>query len=84
MDRGTATPSDEIRGAEALMWVRGHEGIVGSDIADYRAKGAVIRGQVVHKPSIATPAGIRQAYKAPAHACTSANGANRSCGVWST
>jgi len=46
----------------ALMWVKGHSGVAGNEIADRRAKVAVMKGQWDSKPSLATPAGIRSAY----------------------
>jgi len=54
-----------------LMWVKGHDGVEGNEEADRKAKGAVRKGKRMHKPDIATPAGIRQAFRihegAPAH-----------------
>jgi len=54
-----------------LMWVKGHDGTEGNEMADMRAKREVRRGRRMHKPDVATPAGIRQAYrihgKTPAH-----------------
>ena len=54
-----------------LMWVKGHDGVEGNEMADARAKREVRRGRRMHKPDIVTPAGIRQAYrlheKTPAH-----------------
>jgi len=54
-----------------LMWVKGHDGVQGNEEADARAKAEVKRGRRMHKPDIATPAGIRQQFrphaKAPAH-----------------
>lgn len=53
------------------MWVRGHQGIAGSEEADRRAKFEAEMGRRIHQPGIATPAGIKQAYhihpKVPAH-----------------
>jgi len=46
-----------------LMWVKGHDGVVGNEMADARAKREVKRGKRMHEPDIVTPAGIRQAYK---------------------
>lgn len=45
------------------MWVKGHSGVEGNETADRRAKAAITIGKIMHKPSIATLAGIRQAYK---------------------
>ena len=54
-----------------LMWVRGHDGVEGNEMADRKAKEEVHRGEWMNKPDIVTPAGIRQAYrlhgKAPKH-----------------
>jgi len=54
-----------------LMWVKGHDGVDGNEMADKKAKSEVEWGERMHMPDIVTPAGIRQAYrlhgKAPAH-----------------
>lgn len=54
-----------------LMWVRGHQVEAGNEEADRMAKREVKMGERMHKPDIATPAGIGQAYplhpKAPPH-----------------
>ena len=54
-----------------LMRVRGHQEEQGNEDADKMAKQEVWVGQKMHKPDIATPAGIRQAHpihpKAPPH-----------------
>jgi len=54
-----------------LIWVKGHDGAEGNEMADARAKKEVGRGRRMHKPDIVTPAGIRQAYRlhggTPAH-----------------
>jgi len=54
-----------------LMWVKGHDGVEGNERADARAKKGVKQGKRMHMPDIATPAGIRHAFrihgKAPAH-----------------
>jgi len=44
------------------MWVKGHSGVAGNEMADGRVKDTVMRGQRMSEPSLATPAGIRQAY----------------------
>jgi len=53
------------------MWVKGHDGVEGSEQAGKKAKEGVWIGERMHWPDIVTPAGIRQAYplhdKAPAH-----------------
>ena len=45
-----------------LVWVNGHSGVGGNEVADRRAKGKVTEGMWNSGPSLATPAGIRQAY----------------------
>ena len=40
----------------------------GNEAADRRAKAAITIGKMMSKPSIATPTGIRQAFKC--HQCT--------------
>ena len=49
------------------MWVKGHSGVEGNEKADLRAKHAVMKGQWWSEPSLATPAGIRQAYPLFSH-----------------
>jgi len=44
------------------MWVRGHQGEEGNEEADKMAKREVLMRQRMHKPDIATPAGIPQAH----------------------
>jgi len=60
-----------IERPRTLMWVKGHDGVDGNEMADKRAKREVEWGERMHKPDIVTPAGIRQAYRlhggAPAH-----------------
>jgi len=46
-----------------LMWVKGHSGVEGNEMADTRAKREVEWGQRMHLPDIVTPAGIRQAFR---------------------
>ena len=54
-----------VKGREAelnLEWVKGHSGEEGNERADRRAREGVERGVWRSDPSLATPAGIRQAY----------------------
>jgi len=57
--------------SRVLMWVRGHTGKEGNEMADTKAKMGVWIGERMHKPDSVTLAGIRQAYslhdKAPKH-----------------
>jgi len=54
-----------------LMWVKSHDGVVGNEEADMRAKKEVEMGWRLLKPDIVTPAGRRQAHplhpRPPAH-----------------
>ena len=45
-----------------LAWVKGHSGVVGNELADYRAKEGAITGKSLNERSIATPAGIKQVF----------------------
>jgi len=45
-----------------VEWVKGHSGVEGNELADKRAKEKVMEGIWNSDPSLATPAGIRQAY----------------------
>jgi len=38
-------------------------GVVGNEVADHRAKEAVCIGELMHRPRIVTPAGIKQIYR---------------------
>ena len=49
-------------GKLTLLWVKGHSGVKGNELADGGAKERVMEGQWKSELSIATPAGIRQAY----------------------
>ena len=51
------------RGGPNVEWVKGHSGVEGNEQADKRAKEGVDRGVWRSDPSLATPAGIRQAYQ---------------------
>ena len=42
--------------------MKGHSGVEGNEETARRAKDAVMSGQWMSEPSLATPAGIRQAY----------------------
>ena len=53
---------EKSEGRLTLMWVKGHSGVEGNERVDKRAKEWVMKGQWESEPSIATPAGIRQAY----------------------
>ncbi|RPB29655.1 hypothetical protein L211DRAFT_32240 [Terfezia boudieri ATCC MYA-4762] len=55
-------------GAKDLMWVKSHNVTRGNEQADARAKRITIIGRLMSKPSMTTPAGIRQAY--PLHTRT--------------
>jgi len=43
-----------------LMWVKGHEGKEGNEMADTRAKKVVWMGEWMHMPDVVTLAGIRK------------------------
>jgi len=45
-----------------IMWVKGHNGNSGNEKAGRIAKETEVVGRRMHKPDIATPAGIRQSY----------------------
>ena len=47
------------------MWVKGHAGVEGNEVADKRAKIRAYGGRVAQRASILTTAGIRQDY--PVH-----------------
>ena len=49
-------------GTLKMIWVKGHSGVVGNELADRRAKDEVMKGIWNSDRSLATPAGIRQAY----------------------
>ena len=46
-----------------LVWVPGHTGIMGNDMADYRAKLGVHMGSIGGLRSKVTPAGIKQLFR---------------------
>ena len=50
-------------GEKRLEWVKGHSGVEGNERADERAREGVEKGVWRSDPSLATPAGIRQAYQ---------------------
>ena len=54
-----------------LMWVKGHSGVAGNEMADRRARKAMKMGRRTQGRAIATPLGIKQEFpiypKAPAH-----------------
>ena len=43
-----------------IMWVKGHAGVDGNEVADKSAKIRAYGGRVAQRTSILTPAGIRQ------------------------
>ena len=45
------------------MWVPGHSGIMGNELADYMAKKEVSIGKAMNHKDIATPAGIRHHFR---------------------
>jgi len=45
-----------------LMWVKGHNGVAGNEVADARTKEEVWMGEHMLKPDIIKPTGIRQAF----------------------
>jgi len=53
------------------MWVKGHSGVAGNEMADKTARKAVKMGRRTQGRAIATPLGIKQEFpiypKAPAH-----------------
>ena len=51
------------KGTQRVEWVKGHSGVEGNERADERAKEGVRKGVWRSDPSLATPAGIRQAYQ---------------------
>ena len=51
-----------------LVWVKGHSGVEGNELADRKARETVVVGRLLLKPDIVAPAGIRQAF--PLHTRT--------------
>ena len=46
-----------------VMWVRGHAGVKGNEIADSNARIRAYGGRVMHQPNVLTPAGIRHNHR---------------------
>jgi len=62
IDERVVRANDLGRG-RSVEWIKGHSGIEGNEEADRRAKEGVDGGVWRSDPSLATPAGIRQAYQ---------------------
>ena len=55
---------DSSSGAnKSIMWVRGHSGVAGSELADYKAKEGVALGRGLGHRETSTPAGARHKFR---------------------
>ena len=50
-------------GRKELLWVPGHAGILGNEMADYKAKQGVHMGMAMGEKNRATPGGIKQHFR---------------------
>ena len=51
------------RGGKSITWVKGHSGVIGNELADWRAKQGVWEGRAMGKPDIATAGGIHHPFR---------------------